>query len=183
MLPRFVWVRESEFAAHTFWESGRRQRPRKRWCASLHFFRRWSAGSTLSGDRVSSSSERQRTRRFRGLGTMGHFMAANLARAGFPLTVWNRTPSRADDVLALGATLAQSPTEVGRNSDIVIACLTDSPQVEEVLFGPHGSRRRPRCRQPLHRLFDAQSPQSTRVRRATRSRRRSHAGRTRFGRF
>jgi 3-hydroxyisobutyrate dehydrogenase len=69
---------------------------------------------------------------------MGHFMAANLARAGFPLTVWNRTPGLADDVLALGATLAQSPTEVGRNSDIVIACLTDSPQVEEVLFGPSG---------------------------------------------
>jgi 3-hydroxyisobutyrate dehydrogenase len=75
---------------------------------------------------------------FVGLGTMGLFMAQNLARAGFPLTVWNRTPSRADDVVALGATLVATPAEVGRGSDIVVACLTDSPQVEEVLFGENG---------------------------------------------
>jgi 3-hydroxyisobutyrate dehydrogenase len=75
---------------------------------------------------------------FVGLGTMGLFMAANLARAGFSLTVWNRTASRADDVVALGATLAGTPVEVGRNADIVIACLTDSPQVEAVLFEPNG---------------------------------------------
>lgn len=75
---------------------------------------------------------------FVGLGTMGLFMASNLARAGFPLTAWNRTASRADDVVALGATLAATPAEVGRASDIVVACLTDSPQVEEVLFGNDG---------------------------------------------
>ncbi len=75
---------------------------------------------------------------FVGLGTMGLFMAQNLARAGFTLTVWNRTASRADDVVALGATLAATPADVGRASDIVVACLTDSPQVEEVLFGDHG---------------------------------------------
>jgi 3-hydroxyisobutyrate dehydrogenase len=75
---------------------------------------------------------------FVGLGTMGLFMAQNLARAGLPLTVWNRTASRADDVVALGATRAGTPAEVGRGSDIVVACLTDSPQVEEVLFGENG---------------------------------------------
>jgi 3-hydroxyisobutyrate dehydrogenase len=75
---------------------------------------------------------------FVGLGTMGLFMAQNLARAGFPLTVWNRTASRAADVVALGATLAASPADVARASGIVVACLTDSPQVEEVLFGPNG---------------------------------------------
>jgi 3-hydroxyisobutyrate dehydrogenase len=75
---------------------------------------------------------------FVGLGTMGLFMASNLARAGFALTVWNRTASRADDVVALGATLAATPADVGRASDIVVACLTDSPQVEEVLFGENG---------------------------------------------
>jgi 3-hydroxyisobutyrate dehydrogenase len=75
---------------------------------------------------------------FVGLGTMGLFMASNLARAGFPLTVWNRTASRADDVVALGATLAETPADVARASDIVVACLTDSPQVEEVLFGDNG---------------------------------------------
>ena len=46
---------------------------------------------------------------FVGLGTMGAAMAANLARAGFPLTVWNRTPGRAEPLLALGAVEAASP--------------------------------------------------------------------------
>lgn len=75
---------------------------------------------------------------FVGLGTMGAFMAANLARAGFVLTVWNRTPGRAGDVVALGAREVGSAREVAAESDIVVACLTDSPQVESVLFGPDG---------------------------------------------
>ncbi len=87
---------------------------------------------------MSSTSQNPERIGFVGLGTMGLFMAANLARAGFPLTVWNRTRSRAADVVALGATLAASPAEVGRSADIVVACLTDSPQVEAVLFGPDG---------------------------------------------
>lgn len=75
---------------------------------------------------------------FVGLGTMGQFMAANLARAGFSLTVWNRTSERAEPLIELGATKAATPADVARSSDIVIACLTDSPQVETVLFGPDG---------------------------------------------
>jgi 3-hydroxyisobutyrate dehydrogenase len=75
---------------------------------------------------------------FVGLGTMGQFMAANLARAGFPLTVWNRTAERADALVELGATRASTPAEVARTSDIVITCLTDSPQVESVLFDSDG---------------------------------------------
>ena len=69
---------------------------------------------------------------------MGNFMAQNLVRSGFPLTVWNRTVSRSADVVALGATLAATPADVARHSDIVITCLTDSPQVEEVLFEKDG---------------------------------------------
>ena len=46
---------------------------------------------------------------FIGLGTMGASMAANLARAGFDLTVWNRTPGRDDAVLAAGARRASTP--------------------------------------------------------------------------
>jgi 3-hydroxyisobutyrate dehydrogenase len=69
---------------------------------------------------------------------MGAFMAANLARAGYPLTVWNRTPGKAVELVALGATEALSPAELARSCDVVLACLTDSPQVEEVLFGPDG---------------------------------------------
>ena len=75
---------------------------------------------------------------FVGLGTMGAAMAANLARAGFPLTVWNRTPGRAGPLLALGAVEAHSPREVARASEVVVTCVTDSPQVAEVLFGPDG---------------------------------------------
>lgn len=82
-----------------------------------------------------SSSERVG---FVGLGTMGSFMAANLLKAGFPLTVWNRTASRADDLVTLGAVRATSPAELARSCGIVITCLTDSPQVEEVLFGTDG---------------------------------------------
>jgi len=69
---------------------------------------------------------------------MGSFMAMNLVNAGFPLTVWNRTASRADPLVAMGATQAASPAELARSCDVVVACLTDSPQVEEVLFGPDG---------------------------------------------
>ena len=75
---------------------------------------------------------------FVGLGTMGTLMAVNLARAGFALTVWNRTPGRVQELLEQGATRATSPAELARCCDVVVACLTDSPQVEAVLFGPDG---------------------------------------------
>jgi 3-hydroxyisobutyrate dehydrogenase len=69
---------------------------------------------------------------------MGSYMAANLVRAGFAVTVWNRTPGRAGELLGLGATQAESPAALAAASDIVVACLTDSPQVESVLFGKRG---------------------------------------------
>jgi 3-hydroxyisobutyrate dehydrogenase len=69
---------------------------------------------------------------------MGSFMATNLVNSDFPLTVWNRTPGRSDALVALGALKAPSPAELARSCDVVVACLTDSPQVEEVLFGPDG---------------------------------------------
>jgi 3-hydroxyisobutyrate dehydrogenase len=67
---------------------------------------------------------------------MGAAMAANLARAGFSLTVWNRTPGRAEALKALGAREADRPADVARASEMVVTCVTDSPQVNEVLFGP-----------------------------------------------
>lgn len=76
---------------------------------------------------------------FIGLGIMGRGMAANILRAGFPLTVWNRTPGRADELVAAGAQLAASPAEVAARSDIVISCVSDTPDVEAVLFGPQGA--------------------------------------------
>ena len=73
---------------------------------------------------------------FAGMGTMGAAMAANVARAGFPLTVWNRTPGRTDALVALGATEADTPAKLGAASRVVVVCLSDTPDVEAVLFGP-----------------------------------------------
>ena len=73
-----------------------------------------------------------------GLGTMGAAMAANLRRAGFEVTAWNRTPGRAGDLVALGATEAASPAEAAKASDIVVICVSDTPDVEAVLLGPDG---------------------------------------------
>ena len=69
---------------------------------------------------------------------MGAAMAANLARAGFPLTVWNRTPGRARTLIELGATAAPPPAAVAKTSDIVVTCVSDTPDVESILFGRHG---------------------------------------------
>ena len=75
---------------------------------------------------------------FCGLGTMGAAMAANLARAGFPLTVWNRTPGKDGLPLSLGARAAATPRELAAVSDVVVICVSDTPDVEAVLFGPDG---------------------------------------------
>lgn len=75
---------------------------------------------------------------FAGLGTMGAAMAAHLARAGYPLSVWNRTPGKAGELVGLGATEAATPADLARASDIVVICVSDTPDVEAILFGPAG---------------------------------------------
>jgi len=75
---------------------------------------------------------------FVGLGTMGAAMARNVASAGFPLTVWNRTRDRAKALSDVGATDAKNPADVARASDIVVTCVSDTPDVEAVLFGEGG---------------------------------------------
>ncbi|MGC2331727.1 MAG: NAD(P)-dependent oxidoreductase [Candidatus Acidiferrales bacterium] len=72
---------------------------------------------------------------FIGLGLMGKPMAQNLLRAEFPLTVWNRTKSKADDLVRAGAKLAENPREVAARSDVLITIVSDPPALEEVLFG------------------------------------------------
>src|SRR5690349_8755407 len=64
---------------------------------------------------------------------MGQPMALNLARAGTPLVVWNRTPSRAEPLRAAGATVAPGPAEVFAASDVVLLMLADEPATDEVL--------------------------------------------------
>ncbi|MBF8289828.1 MAG: NAD(P)-dependent oxidoreductase [Chloroflexi bacterium] len=75
---------------------------------------------------------------FVGLGTMGGAMAANVARAGFEVTAWNRTPGRAAALADLGVRLASSPAEVGTASDLIVTVVSDTPDVEAVLFGAAG---------------------------------------------
>jgi 3-hydroxyisobutyrate dehydrogenase len=75
---------------------------------------------------------------FVGLGTMGAAMAANLARAGFSVTAWNRTPGRAPELDSLGVARAPTPAAAAAPSDIVIICVSDTPDVDAVLLGPDG---------------------------------------------
>lgn len=75
---------------------------------------------------------------FLGLGTMGAAMAGNLARAGFAVTAWNRTPNRAPELDGLGVERSGSPAEVARRTDVIVVCVSDTPDVEAVLFGPSG---------------------------------------------
>jgi 3-hydroxyisobutyrate dehydrogenase len=69
---------------------------------------------------------------------MGSAMAANLARAGFELRVWNRTPGRAEPLKAHGAVEVATPRELASAAEVVVTCVTDSPQLRDVLFGPEG---------------------------------------------
>ncbi|UZI28489.1 NAD(P)-dependent oxidoreductase [Streptomyces sp. VB1] len=68
-----------------------------------------------------------------GLGPMGRAMAAALLDRGYAVTVWNRTASRADDLVARGATLAQSPADAVATNEAVIISLTDYAAVNAVL--------------------------------------------------
>jgi 3-hydroxyisobutyrate dehydrogenase-like beta-hydroxyacid dehydrogenase len=70
---------------------------------------------------------------------MGTRMAANVRRAGFELTVWNRTAATAEQWAARhGAEVADTPAALAARCDIVISMVVDGPQVEAVLLGPDG---------------------------------------------
>jgi 3-hydroxyisobutyrate dehydrogenase len=76
---------------------------------------------------------------FIGLGTMGAAMAGHVARAGFPLAVWNRTPGKARELVEIGATEADSAASAAAEADVVVVCVSDTPDVEVVLFGDDGA--------------------------------------------
>jgi 3-hydroxyisobutyrate dehydrogenase-like beta-hydroxyacid dehydrogenase len=73
-----------------------------------------------------------------GLGLMGRPMGMNLLKAGHSLTVWNRTASRADELVAAGAVLAKTPREVAAASDVLLTIVSDPPALETVLWGQDG---------------------------------------------
>jgi 3-hydroxyisobutyrate dehydrogenase-like beta-hydroxyacid dehydrogenase len=74
-----------------------------------------------------------------GLGLMGRPMGMNLLKAGYSLTVWNRTASRADELVAASAKLAKSPQEAAASADFLLTIVSDPPALEQVLWGPQGA--------------------------------------------
>lgn len=75
---------------------------------------------------------------FIGLGLMGKPMSRNLLQAGYPLVVYNRSQAAIDELVSAGATPATSPQAVAEQSDVVITCVSDSPDVEAIVLGGNG---------------------------------------------
>lgn len=73
-----------------------------------------------------------------GLGIMGQGMAANLLKAGYPVTVWNRTAAPCEPLVAQGAKQANSPAAAVANADVVMYCVSDDAAVEALVFGKDG---------------------------------------------
>lgn len=76
---------------------------------------------------------------FIGLGIMGKPMAGHLVRAGYDVTVYNRTAFKTKELEAAGAKAAATPADCARGQDVILTIVTDSPDVEEVLFGTDGA--------------------------------------------
>ncbi len=75
---------------------------------------------------------------FIGLGIMGGGMARNLLKHGFALAVWNRSAEKMTPIVEAGASAGESPADVAAQSDIVITCVSDTPDVETVILGENG---------------------------------------------
>jgi len=75
---------------------------------------------------------------FIGLGIMGRPMAKNLLKAGFPLSVYNRTREKARELIKDGASEGSSPKDIASKTDVVITMVTGSPDVEAVVLGEEG---------------------------------------------
>lgn len=75
---------------------------------------------------------------FIGLGIMGSRMAANLQKAGHTLTVFNRTKDKAEQLIADGATWADSPADVAKDAEVLVTMLAHPEAVEEVALGEAG---------------------------------------------
>lgn len=75
---------------------------------------------------------------FIGPGIMGAPMALNLIKAGHHVWVYARRPEAAQALVAAGATLCSSPAQVAQHSDVIFSIVSDTPDVESVVFGEHG---------------------------------------------
>src|ERR1700747_2489198 len=73
-----------------------------------------------------------------GLGTMGSGMASNLLKAGYELTVWNRSAEKSEPFVRKGASVADTPADAVRDVDLVVYMLSNDHAVEEVVVGANG---------------------------------------------
>jgi 3-hydroxyisobutyrate dehydrogenase-like beta-hydroxyacid dehydrogenase len=78
-----------------------------------------------------------------GTGIMGSHMARRLAQAGFPVTVWNRSADKAGQLTQFGVEIAVSPSSACADADVIIVMLSNGPVVEEVLFSPDQTGKKP----------------------------------------
>ena len=108
---------------------------------------------------------------FLGLGIMGSRMAANIARAGYPLSVWTHTPGKAADWAAEhGAQSYDTPAEVAAASEIVISMVVDGEQVAAVLLGEQGAIEGARAQTLFVDMSTIGPPQTRAIGEALRSR-------------
>jgi 3-hydroxyisobutyrate dehydrogenase len=75
---------------------------------------------------------------FIGLGTMGQGMAGNILKAGHELTIHNRSREKEENLAAKGARRAASPEEAASGAEVIVICVSDTPDVEEIILGDAG---------------------------------------------
>src|ERR1700719_3373257 len=73
-----------------------------------------------------------------GLGTMGSGMASNLLKAGYQLTVWNRSAEKCEPFARKGVRVVDTPADAARDVDLIMYMLSNDQAVEEVVFGANG---------------------------------------------
>ncbi|XP_066379505.1 glyoxylate/succinic semialdehyde reductase 2, chloroplastic-like [Miscanthus floridulus] len=98
-----------------------------------------ASASSSSGGQGGGGVEFQGKVGFLGLGIMGAPMASNLIKAGCDVTVWNRTSSKCDPLLSLGAKYEPSPAQVASSCDVTFAMLADPQSAAEVACGSSGA--------------------------------------------
>jgi glyoxylate/succinic semialdehyde reductase len=95
--------------------------------------------SETDGDKVFTTESKQYHKYgFIGLGSMGYGIAANLLKAGFNVTVWNRTMAKVDELAAKGARKGESAAAVASRCNVTFACLSTPEICKEVVLGPQG---------------------------------------------
>ncbi|KAJ4959082.1 hypothetical protein NE237_026193 [Protea cynaroides] len=103
------------------------------------FFVSFKVFSSQTSNATSTVVEYSTQVGFLGLGIMGSPMAQNLIKAGFDVTVWNRTKSKCDPLIGLGAKYKSSPEEVTASCDVTFAMLADPESAVDVACGRHGA--------------------------------------------